>query len=107
MKMLCSSCGHEVEIVERVEFRQSCQACGAWLHSCVHCRFWSGNNCTETSAERIGNPEAQNFCEWYKEGAQSASADAKAMADKGQSAEKGGDRASAEELWEKLTGKKP
>lgn len=95
MKMRCSGCGSEVEILERVGFRQVCPSCDAWLHSCVNCRFWSGGICTETSAERIGDPEAQNYCEWYKERAE----------EEGQSAEKGLDRDTAEEMWGKLTKK--
>lgn len=92
MKMLCGSCGREIEVVERVGFRQSCETCGAWLHSCVHCRFWSGSICNETAAERVSDPEGQNYCEWYKERAEG----------EGQSADKSGDRASAEEMWKKL-----
>jgi hypothetical protein len=95
MKMICHSCGREVEVVERVGFRQTCQACSAWLHSCVHCRFWSGSSCSEPSADRVNDPEAQNFCEWYREKAEGG----------GQSADRSGDRTSAEEIWRTLVKK--
>ena len=93
--MLCQNCGRKIQTIERVGFRQTCDGCGAWLHSCVHCRFWSANSCSETAAERISDPEAQNYCEWYKERAEGG----------GPSAGKSGDRNSAEEMWKKLTKK--
>ena len=95
MKIFCSNCGGEIEIIEKVGFRDTCQSCDAWLHSCVHCRFWSGSNCTEPSADRISDPEAQNFCEWYNHSAK----------DEGRSSEKGEGRAEAEDLWKKSTKK--
>ena len=105
MKISCCGCGTWIDIVEKVGFRETCPSCDAWLHSCVHCCFWSGNHCTEPAAEKPGDPQAQNFCEWYKERAQGTSTVAKATADRGRGAQEGEGRASAEELWKKLTKK--
>jgi hypothetical protein len=108
MKIICQNCGRRIEVIERVGFRDVCQSCDAWLHSCVHCRFWSGSNCTEPSADKVGDPEAQNFCEWYKERAQpfdQAHGPESVEGVAGRSAQECEGRAEAEELWKKLTKK--
>jgi hypothetical protein len=92
MRIVCRNCGRGTEVLERVGFRDTCPSCDAWLHSCVHCRFWSDNRCTETAAEKIGDPEAANFCEWYQ---------AKEGGSEGPEEKKTG-RDDAEELWKKL-----
>ena len=96
MKILCGGCGQEMEIVERVGFRQTCDHCGDWLHSCLNCRHWSGSDCREPAAEKTGDPKAQNYCDWYR------GIDADSAAE-GTAA---GTKADAEEMWKKLTGKK-
>ena len=90
--LICRNCGQGNDIIERVGFRDTCSSCDSWLHSCVHCAFWSRGNCTEPSAERMSDPEAQNFCEWYS------------PSTKGEvrSAEESEGRIEAEELWRKL-----
>ena len=103
MKMVCHNCGNETQIPERVGFRQTCQSCDAWLHSCVHCRFWSGSNCTEPAADKFSDPDAQNYCDWYKERAQDAPRHGSGRA--GDLAQEGKGRNEAEELWKKLTKK--
>ena len=95
-RVLCQNCKTAVEVAERVGFNETCPSCGAWLHSCVHCRFWSGGQCLEPSAEKMSDPEGKNFCEWYC-GIGADSADGK---------EKTGGKDAAEEMWRKLTGKK-
>jgi len=95
MKMLCNGCGSEVEIVERVGFRQVCQVCGAWLHSCVNCRFQVAGSCSEPSAEKVPNPEAQNFCEWYRGNEGTSTGEKKET----------GTKDAAEEMWKNLTKK--
>lgn len=108
MKIFCSNCGGEIEVIEKVGFRDTCQSCDAWLHSCVHCRFWSGSNCTEPSADRVSDPEAQNFCEWYQERAQpfDQAQDSEPVEEgAGRGVKKGEGRVEAEELWKKLTKK--
>lgn len=95
MKISCCSCGTRIDIIGKTGFRETCPFCDAWLHSCVHCRFWSGGHCTEPAAEKPGDPQAQNFCEWYRE-VDAESADKKEKIDT---------KETAEELWKKLTEK--
>jgi len=95
-RVLCQNCKTIVEVAERVGFNETCPSCGAWLHSCVHCRFWSGGQCLEPSAEKMSDPEGKNFCDWYQE-AEASDPDVK---------EKSGGKDAAEEMWKKLTGKK-
>ncbi len=68
--MDCRGCGREVSIPagERVGFRDECPACGTDLHSCVHCRHHDPaayNGCRESSAERVGDPERANRCDYF------------------------------------------
>ena len=95
MKVVCSACGTGNEIPEKVGFRDVCSSCDAWLHACVNCRFWEKNSCTEPSAEKVRDPEGQNFCEWFR------------TRDPGPETrdEKPAGKAAAEEIWKKLTKK--
>ncbi len=68
--MDCASCGASIELAagERVGFRDSCDACGTDLHSCVHCRHRDPaayNGCRESSAERVSDPERANRCDYF------------------------------------------
>jgi hypothetical protein len=94
MKVTCAACRVVVELPDKVGFRDTCPSCDAYLHSCVNCLHWVDSRCSEPSAERVGDPEGINFCDWYL------------VRDKGQGTgdkEKGRDE--AEELWRKLTKK--
>lgn len=94
MKISCAACGTTVELPEKVGFRDTCPSCGAWLHSCVQCRLWVNNYCTEPSAEKVREPEGMNYCDWYQ-----------ARDDKQETGDKEKGRSEAEELWRKLTKK--
>jgi hypothetical protein len=83
-----------VEIMEKVGFKESCPACEAWLHSCVHCRFYIDLRCTETAADRVSDPEALNYCDWFM-----------VVQDDGGSPGDKGTRSEAEDMWKKLTRK--
>jgi len=96
MLIRCAACSDLVELPEKVGFRDTCPSCDAWLHSCVNCGFWEKDRCTEPSAERVGDPEGQNFCEWYR-GIEADSTDKR---------DHPGGRGAAEDLWKKLTKKK-
>jgi hypothetical protein len=95
LNVICSACGIKNEILEKVGFREVCSSCDAWLHACVNCRFWEKSSCTEPSAEKVRDPEGQNFCEWFK------------TRDSGPGTrdEKTAGKAAAEEMWKKLTKK--
>jgi len=95
MKITCAGCRTVVEQPDRVGFRDICPSCGAWLHSCVNCAFLVDGLCVEPAAEKVRDPEGQNFCDWFRE----VNADAA-----GERAQNGG-RDAAEDMWKKLTKK--
>jgi len=66
--MHCASCGREIEIRGRLQFRERCPGCDAALHTCVCCRFYDAgayNQCRETKAERQVEKERENRCEYF------------------------------------------
>lgn len=95
MKITCAACGKISELPEKVGFRDTCFSCDAYLHTCVNCRFYVNGHCTEPSAEKVRDPEGQNFCEWYRE----------IVVDFAEKREPSDARDAAEELWKKLTKK--
>jgi len=67
--MHCFSCRreHPLGSGERVGFRDAC-ACGADLHVCRNCAHHdpsAHNECRESSAERVGDRERANRCDWF------------------------------------------
>ncbi len=87
--MQCFSCGVAVELSggERVGFRAACEKCGVDLHVCLNCRHHDPsayNECRETNAERVGDRDRANRCDYFSPGdgsgaggpAQSAAKDA-------------------------------
>jgi len=71
--MNCFGCGRSVAIAsgERVGFRDECGHCGADLHVCCNCAHHDPaayNECRESSAERVGDRERANRCEWFRPG---------------------------------------
>lgn len=95
MRITCHTCNKELQIDDKVGFREICPYCSAYLHSCVHCRLWDlkNGNCAEPQAEKVRDPEAGNFCEYFiaRESTGPGSEDS--------------DRNEAEDLWKKLMGK--
>ena len=94
MKMTCAACSEVVKLPEKVGFRDVCSSCDAWLHACVNCSFWEKSSCTEPSAEKVRDPEGQNFCEWFK-----------SKQEPGAGSQEPVGRNAAEEMWRKLTKK--
>jgi len=95
MKINCYGCKKELKIDGKVGFRDLCPHCSAYLHSCVQCRLYDlkNENCTEPQAEKVRDPEAGNFCDYFI-----------ARESDGGTEPDGGDRSEAEDLWRKLTG---
>ncbi|UCB46354.1 MAG: hypothetical protein JSV25_02705 [Spirochaetota bacterium] len=65
---ICSKCKKEVVIVEKIGRSATCKNCGAWLHSCVNCRFYTPgkhNDCNEPQAEYVRDKEGANFCDYF------------------------------------------
>lgn len=69
--MNCFSCGAETQLGsgDRVGFRATCAACNADLHVCRNCAHHDPvayNECREPGAERVGDRERANRCEWFR-----------------------------------------
>jgi hypothetical protein len=105
LNVICSACGAKNGILEKVGFREVCSSCDAWMHACVNCRFWEKNSCTEPSAEKVRDPEGQNFCEWFKGREPLDSARDRKAEGRREEREATNSKAAAEEMWKKLTGK--
>ena len=66
--MNCFHCGRQIDVIERVGFRDDCFACGRPLHACLNCGFYDpayNNQCRETQAERVVDKDRANFCEYF------------------------------------------
>ena len=79
--MRCFKCSRPVELAagERVGFRDSCDGCGADLHVCRNCRHHDPaayNECREPNAERVGERERANRCDYFSPGDRAAAASA-------------------------------
>lgn len=67
----CHSCGHALPLMpgDMIGRRDTCTACGADLHACVHCRHFDpsrSNQCVEPQAEWVSDKEKSNFCEYFE-----------------------------------------
>jgi hypothetical protein len=66
--MNCYHCGRQVELTERIAFREECPGCGRFLHVCLNCAFYDtafNNQCREPQAERVVDKDRANFCEYF------------------------------------------
>ena len=69
----CAQCGKEVDVSRELSRKEECPHCGADLHICLNCRFYSEtshNKCKEPRAEFQRMRDRANFCDYfqYKEG---------------------------------------
>lgn len=81
--MNCARCGAELPPPPYFR-RDECPACGADLHACVLCAFYSpglNNDCREPQADRVVEKDRANFCDFFQAGSAAAQA-----ADAGKSA---------------------
>ncbi|MCK4923643.1 MAG: hypothetical protein KAS61_01635 [Spirochaetes bacterium] len=65
---VCARCGAEVDHAGTIGRNNTCSNCGAYLHSCVNCRFYRPgrhNDCTEPQAELVADKRAANFCNYF------------------------------------------
>jgi len=72
--MRCFGCGAETALAsgERVGFRDTCARCGRDLHACRNCAHHDPsayNECREPQAERVGDRERANRCDYFSPGA--------------------------------------
>jgi hypothetical protein len=66
--MNCFHCGAQIEVQERVGFRDSCPKCDRPAHACRNCEHYDPayhNQCRETQAERVVEKDRANFCEYF------------------------------------------
>jgi rRNA maturation protein Nop10 len=64
----CHRCHSEILIDGEPGRREACPTCGADLHCCLNCRFYSPdayNQCRETQAERVLEKDRSNFCGFF------------------------------------------
>ena len=65
----CARCGKELSLEGKPSRGATCTQCGAYLHSCVNCAFYSPgrhNDCREPEAEHVGDKCASNFCDFFR-----------------------------------------
>ncbi len=95
MNLTCLSCGKNLDVGDKIGFRDLCPHCSAYLHSCVHCRFYVKEQCIEPVAEKVRDPEGGNYCDYFQ-----------AREDGGGVEDIRDAKSEAEALWKKLRGKK-
>lgn len=64
----CSACGKELSVGRKVGRSETCGQCGADLHVCLNCLFYSPgayNDCREPQAERVVDKKRSNFCDFF------------------------------------------
>lgn len=71
MKAFCWSCKKELPSFDRgiVPFRETCDHCGADLHVCKGCAYYSpgrANDCQIPGTEFVRDREKRNLCEEFK-----------------------------------------
>ena len=69
--MQCALCQREVDIGDKVYFRDECSHCSGDLHICLNCEFYdrhAAKECREPSAELVSNKERANYCDYFRPG---------------------------------------
>jgi hypothetical protein len=64
----CHSCQKVIESRLPLGRREECVFCGAELHCCLNCKFYSPgsyNDCREPQAERVTDKNRSNFCDLF------------------------------------------
>lgn len=67
--MRCYSCQTEIPLAAKPGRRDTCAACGAYLHCCRNCRFYDVNahhQCREPQADFVPDKEMGNFCDYFE-----------------------------------------
>jgi len=64
---MCKKCGKAITVSE-ITRSSICPDCGADLHSCINCRFYSPGShydCHENVDELVKDKENANFCDYF------------------------------------------
>lgn len=70
-KVICFSCGNQIDVIDRVGIRDECDKCSADLHVCKNCRFYDSsayNECKEPSADVVREKDRANYCDYFEAG---------------------------------------
>lgn len=79
--MQCAICKKDVEIGDKVYFRDECPHCAADLHVCKNCDFYdpyAAKECREPNAELVTDKERANYCDYFRPSSGHAATDTKA-----------------------------
>ena len=68
--MSCWNCNRDLNLPnsKKLSFRAACDACGADLHSCINCKYYSKgrpNDCAVPGTDFVRDRERNNFCEEF------------------------------------------
>lgn len=66
--MECIFCNEKTPIKGKVGRQDTCPHCNRDLRCCKQCKFYDSNafnECREVLAERIGEKERSNFCDYF------------------------------------------
>ncbi len=66
---MCYKCGKENSVKFPYGRNESCEHCGADLHCCKNCKYFSPGahyDCHETIEEPVFDKERSNFCDFFK-----------------------------------------
>ncbi len=69
--MRCQACQTEVSVSadERIGRSEVCLKCGRDLRCCLNCFFFDANAanfCREPQADRVGEKDRGNFCDYFR-----------------------------------------
>jgi hypothetical protein len=67
--MICHSCGGAIRPSGKIGRQEMCPKCGAVLHCCRNCRFFSESayhQCREDQSEFVNDKTAANFCDYFE-----------------------------------------
>jgi len=65
---ICARCEKELALEKKVPREALCPHCGAYLHACANCTFYSPgshNDCREPQAEHVRDKRSGNFCDYF------------------------------------------
>jgi hypothetical protein len=65
---VCAKCRQILSIEREVPRSSTCPQCGAYLHSCINCKFYSPgshNDCREPQADYVSDKRSSNFCDYF------------------------------------------
>ena len=66
-EFMCKKCGKSITQAS-ITRSSTCEFCGADLHSCINCKFYSPGShydCHETIDELVKDKDRANFCDYF------------------------------------------